>query len=302
MKIVYSQDYAMEWGEHVFPAEKYHLLYRRLLKEGLVREEDVISPPVPSWQELALIHEPEYLEELQTLRASPRTLSSEIPLNPSLIRGTRVMCGGTYLAAILALKEGMGFHLGGGLHHAYPDHAEGFCYLNDLGFALAKLKNEGQIRRAAVVDCDLHQGNGTAFIFRHDPEIFTFSIHQEFLYPFPKEQSDLDIGLAVGTGDEEYLLALEGALERVIGHSPELVIYQAGVDPYRGDLLGDLALSEEGLRRRDEMVIGHLRKAGIPVAITLGGGYPAEVEKVVELHLQTFLVARSYSEGASPAR
>ncbi|WP_456434481.1 histone deacetylase family protein [Thermosulfuriphilus sp.] len=289
LKVVYSPFYAMDWGEHVFPAEKYPLLFRRLQEErkGLV----VLEPKAPSWEDLSLVHDPAYLEDLKTLRLSPRTAFSEIPLNVSMVEGSRIMCGGTLLTAKLALEEGLGFHLGGGLHHAYPDHAEGFCYLNDLAFAVACLKKEGLIKRAAVVDLDLHQGNGTAFFFSNDPSVFTFSIHQERLYPWPKEKSDLDIGLEAGTTDEEYLLILESGLGRVLEHDPELVLYQAGVDPYLDDPLGDLALSEEGLRRRDELVLEELAMAGIPVAITLGGGYSRPADTVVELHLQTFKVA-----------
>lgn len=285
---VYSPRYVMDLRGHVFPTEKYRLLAERLLQEGIVPPDGFVEPYRPSVEDLKLVHTPDYLQDLLDLRWTHRTMYSEMPLTREIVEGFFLMAGGTHRAAELALEHGGGFHIGGGFHHAYADHAEGFCYINDLAYAIRKLQKEGRIRRAMVVDCDLHQGNGTAAIFRNDPEVFTFSIHQEYLYPWPKERGDLDIGLDAGTGDEIYLARLREAIPRIYDeHRPELLLYQAGADPYREDQLGDLQLTKEGLRARDELVIGEARKRNIPVAVTLGGGYARRVEDVVDIHFTT---------------
>ena len=205
--------------------------------------------------------------------------------------------GGTILAGRLALEGGWAMHLGGGFHHAFADKAEGFCYINDLAVGVRALQREGRISRAAVVDCDLHQGNGTARIFSGDDAVFTFSIHQRDLYP-AKERSDLDIHLADGTGDDAYLTLLENALPQVFESRPNLVLYQAGADPYRDDLLGSLALTMEGLRERDRMVFTACRAAGVPAAGTLGGGDARRVDDTVAIHLGTCLAAREVFAGS----
>lgn len=300
---VYSPRYVMDLKGHVFPTEKYRLLAERLVREGVLRPEDFVEPYRPSPQDLELVHTPEYLRDLLELRWTYRTMYSEMPLTQEIVEGFFLMAGGTHRAAELALEHGGGFHIGGGFHHAYADHAEGFCYINDLAYAIRKLQQEGRIQRALVVDCDLHQGNGTAAIFRENPEVFTFSIHQEYLYPWPKEHSDLDIGLDGGVGDEEYLTRLAEAIPRIYDeHRPEIILYQAGADPYVEDQLGDLRLSKEGLRARDERVIGEARKRDIPVVVTLGGGYARRVEDVVDIHYTTAQVLLKHLKGGKLGR
>lgn len=292
MKFIYSDRYIMDLEGHVFPVEKYKRIIEKLLSLGLIGEEDIVEPEMPTLNELGLVHYPEYLDDLINLRWTSRTLRSEMALNRSIVEGFFLMAGGTYLASIHALGEGASYHVGGGFHHAYPDHAEGFCYINDIAFAIKKLLKEERIERAAVVDCDLHQGNGTAYIFRNEERVFTFSIHEEDIYPVPKERSDLDIGLPPMTEDEEYLSKLEEALRVVYDeHKPEFVIYQAGADPFREDTLGYLLLSKDGLKKRDELVIEGALKRGIKVTVTLGGGYARRLEDTVEIHVNTAKVA-----------
>lgn len=275
---------AFDLGHHVFPAEKYRELARILEGRGW-RLLPVEEPA--SFEDLLLVHTPAYIDDLRHARWTPRTRFSEIPLNQAIVEAFRYMAAGTLLAAEQALEHGGCLHIGGGFHHAYPDHAEGFCYVNDLAYAIRRLQREGLIRRAAVVDLDVHQGNGTAAIFQGDPDVFTFSMHQEDLYPVPKEKSDLDVGFFRGAGDEVYLETLARHLPRVWAFEPDLVLYQAGVDPYEEDVLGGLALSARALRERDRMVIRGALEHRIPVVITLGGGYARNPRDTVRLHLQT---------------
>lgn len=221
--------------------------------------------------------------EIQTL---------ELPLAPPLADGFRLMVGGTSGAARMALEDGTAVHLGGGLHHAFPNHGEGFCLFNDVAVAIRSLQRDGRLRRAAVVDCDVHHGNGTAMIFERDPSVFTFSIHQEHNYPLFKPPSDLDIGLGDGTGDDEYLRRLGPAVAQTIRSKPELIVYLAGADPFREDRLGGLALSHEGLRERDRRVFTAARTAGVPVVVVLAGGYALDVEDTVAVHVGTVEEAR----------
>ena len=291
MKFVFSKKYLIDLEGHIFPVEKYELLRKRLLQD-LGNESYFVESERPALDDLTLVHEREYLEDFINLRWTWRTSLSEAPLNPTVVEGFIYMAGGTHKAAQIALEEGWSMNIGGGFHHAYPDHAEGFCYINDIAYAVKKLKAEKRIKKALIVDCDLHQGNGTAFIFRGDPDVFTFSIHQELLYPYPKEPGDLDIGLDAGVGDEEYLKKLREGLEIALDRiEPEIIVYQAGADPYRGDPLGQLRLSKEGLRKRDELVYSYAAERSVPVAITLGGGYTNPLDEVVEIHRNTALAA-----------
>jgi acetoin utilization deacetylase AcuC-like enzyme len=294
MKFVYSDRYYLEIGAHVFPMEKYHLLKAELDKNGLVQKSDFIEPPPPAFDDMLLVHTPEYIDDLQKLRSTPRTMYSELPLTREIVEGYFLMASGTTLAGQLALKHGIGFHIGGGFHHAFADHAEGFCYINDIAVCLQRLLHDKLIARACVIDCDLHQGNGTANIFREDPRVFTFSIHQEDLYPV-KQQSDWDIGLDNGTGDAGYLSKLETAVKKIFAvHQPEFCVYVAGADPFEGDQLGNLRLTKEGLKKRDELVIGEARKNKIPVVVVLAGGYARRIEDTVEIHLNTCTVGKAW--------
>lgn len=287
---IHDDAYHADIGPHVFPISKYRLVRDGLVAAGVVREDEVLRPEPLTDQDLLLVHTPAYLDDLRHLRWTHRTRASEIALTNELIAAYRLASGGTLLAGREALARGRAMNLGGGFHHAFPDRAEGFCYLNDVAIAVRRLQRDGLIRKALIVDCDLHQGNGTAFIFRDDPAVFTFSIHQENLYPV-KQPSDLDIGLPDFAGDEEYLSHLERHVPRLLeAFGPDLVFYLAGADPFMRDQLGLLALTFDGLRRRDELVIGGCVARGIPVAVVLAGGYAAEVRDTVRIHVTTGLV------------
>jgi acetoin utilization deacetylase AcuC-like enzyme len=251
-----------------------------------------------SWDDLALAHTREYLDKLRTNTLTADDIATlELPWAPGLIDGFRLMVGGTSAAARAALDEGRAAHLGGGLHHAFANHGEGFCPLNDVAVAIRVLQARSTrsarsgraraIRRAAVVDCDVHHGNGTAMIFERDPDVFTFSIHQQHNYPLFKPRSDLDVGLEDGAGDERYLAALAGALPRVLDSRPELIVYLAGADPFEHDRLGGLKLTKRGLAERDRMVGAAARDAGVPLVTVLAGGYAADVRDTVDIHVAT---------------
>jgi acetoin utilization deacetylase AcuC-like enzyme len=284
--VVYSPEYECDIGHHVFPTQKFRLVRDGLIAAGLLEAGDVICPEPAPREDLLLVHAAEYLDDLERLRWTPRTRMSELPLTAGVVRAYVLAAGGTTRAAREALTRRFGVHLGGGFHHAFAALASGFCYVNDLAVAIRVLQREGRIRRAAVVDCDLHQGNGTAHVFQGDDSVFTFSIHQEHLYPV-KERGDLDIGLENGAGDEEFNARLAAALPAVWEHRPELVLYQAGADPYEDDQLGSLRLTIEGLRARDRLVLEGCAERGIPAAVTLGGGYARRVSDTVRIHQNT---------------
>ena len=286
MYFVYSPLYKADIGLHVFPTQKYELILKQLRSEDLIDGKNLLEPKRPSNEELLKIVVPEYLDDLLNLQMTPRTFPSEMPVNKDIIDAQMLCCGGSYLAAQTAMKHGACYHIGGGFHHAFPGHAEGFCYLNDVVFGAVMMLEQG-VKKVAVVDCDLHQGNGTAKFFEHEERVFTFSIHQEHLYPV-KQRSNLDIGLDGGVRDEDYLDKLDGALKVIYGEfAPEFVIYLAGADPYVFDQLGSLALTIEGLKRRDELVIKGAYEKNIPVAVVLGGGYAEDVNDTVEIHCNT---------------
>lgn len=288
---VYSPAYACDIGPHVFPVVKYRLVRDALIVGGDLTPPTIVEPALPARSTLERAHQPEFLDDLERLSWTPRTLYSELPLSREIVDAYRLACDGTTRAARLALERGAAVHLGGGFHHAFADHAEGFCYLNDLAVAARVLQDEGRVRRVAVVDLDVHQGNGTAAIFAGDDSVFTLSIHQENNYPVPKQQSDLDLGLADRAGDHEYLAALAAALETVWRFAPDLVLYQAGADPYGEDQLGGLGLTRDGLERRDRELLGGCGTRGIPVVVTLGGGYARRLEDTIAIHTTTCRIA-----------
>jgi acetoin utilization deacetylase AcuC-like enzyme len=296
--VVYSPRYACDIGAHVFPTAKYARVVLALERDGLLSPGGSVEPEMPERSTLELTHSRDLLDDLEGLRWTPRTMPSELPLTPGIVEAYTLAAGGTLLAARLALEAGAGVHVGGGFHHAFAGHAEGFCYLNDLAVAIRALKSEGRVRRAAVVDLDVHQGNGTAAIFERDPEVFTLSFHQEANYPMPKMRSTLDVGFADGTGDDEYLARLAAALPGVWEFAPELLLYQAGADPYRDDQLGGLALTLEGLERRDRLVLAGAHAHGIPAVVTLGGGYARRLEDTVAIHATTCRIALALGGGA----
>lgn len=291
VSFIFSPKYKVDIGSHVFPTEKYELVKAQFLKSGRVNESDFLEPSPASSEQLLTVHTPEYVDDLYELRRTHRTLFSELPVTRDILHGSILCAGGTLLSARRALERGIAVHLGGGFHHAFPDHAEGFCYINDIAVAIKVLKSEKAIHRAFVVDCDLHQGNGTAVVFQNDPDVFTFSIHQERNYPM-KEKSDIDIGLEDHTGDEEYLRRLgEIVPEKILDHTSDLVIYVAGADPYKEDQLGGLNLTIDGLKSRDTLVLNACRQHRIPCAVVLAGGYAERVWDTVAIHTNTCLTA-----------
>jgi acetoin utilization deacetylase AcuC-like enzyme len=297
LRCVYSERYRMDFLGHVFPTEKYPMIAEQLEEEGILDSKDIVEPIPPDPEDLALVHDPAYIRDLIELRWTRSTMFSELPLNRSIIEGFILAAGGTCETSRIALRDGIGYHVGGGFHHASRARAEGFCYVNDIAYALAKLKSKGEIGRAVVIDCDLHQGNGTARIFHDDSSVYTFSIHQEYNYPMPKARSDWDIGLPDGTGDEVYLSLLRPAVHRILDEKrPDLVIYQAGADPFVEDILGGLALTQKGLSDRDRIVLGAASERRIPVAVTLGGGYARNLEDLVDIHVETARVASDLLE------
>lgn len=291
--VIYSDEYVVDLGTHVFRSDKYRKLKERILKEKLFKEVEFIEPIPATDEELSLAHSVEWIEKLKIGTLSLSELYRlELPYSNELWKMAVLSVGGTILTCKLAVKEKISFHIGGGFHHAYPEHGEGFCALNDIAVGIRVCIKEKLIEKAMVVDCDLHQGNGTAKIFENDPSVFTFSIHQEDNYPIPKEKSSLDIGLYSGAEDEEYLDSLKKNFpELYMKFSPNLVVYVAGADPYKYDQLGGLRLTKEGLRERDRIVIEGASTLSIPVAIVLAGGYAYDVNDTVDIHFNTFLEA-----------
>ncbi len=285
--VIWSPRYACDIGTHVFPTAKYEGVVAALIASGELPGGEGLEPPPVTRALLESAHEAAYLDDLEALRWTPRTQYCELPLTREIIDAFALAASGTTAAARLALRHGAAAHIGGGLHHAFAGHAEGFCYINDLAVAARVLLAEGAVGRVAVVDLDVHQGNGTADIFANDSAVFTLSMHQESNYPVPKAHSDLDVGLDDGTDDRGYLAALAPALERVWAFAPDLVLYQAGADPYRDDQLGGLSLTLAGLEARDRAVLEGCAERRIPVATTLGGGYARQLEDTVRIHTTT---------------
>ncbi len=290
---VFHPDYYADIGPHVLQVEKFRKTCERLIAAG-VPGDAFVRPDEATEDELLSVHTPEYLADMRSGAPPPRTLPSELPLTAEIVRWAFLSAGGTVRAAREALERGAALNLSGGFHHAFPDCAEGFCYVNDLAVAIRSLQREGRISRAAVIDCDLHQGNGTASIFRRDESVFTFSIHQENIYP-RKRKSDLDIGLGDLTDDAGYMNRIENHVPEILDtHRPEIVLYQAGADPFMGDRLGTLKLSKEGLRRRDDFILAECRRRSIPVAGTLGGGYAEDPEDTLDIHFGTAMAFRKF--------
>ena len=302
-KLVHHPQYDLDLGPHVFPSKKFKLIHDALIEEAIAESSDFIEPEPAPDEDVLRVHTTAWVRKLQTdsLTLSER-MKLEIPVSEATIKGFWLSAGGSILAGRHALTDGFCANLGGGFHHAYPGHGEGFCMLHDVAIAIRALQAAGAIRTAMVVDTDVHQGNGTAAIFEDDASVFTLSIHQENNYPLPKPPSDEDIGLADGTRDHEYLDALEeGLLHALKKMTPDLIFYVGGADPYREDQLGGLALTLEGLQQRDRLVFEHARRRKIPVASTLAGGYARRVADTVRIHVNTIIAARDVAN-ASLAR
>jgi acetoin utilization deacetylase AcuC-like enzyme len=281
---------------HRFPIGKYELLRRRVVEDGLVPKEFVHDPARASGEALRRVHTDDYVTRLTDGRLTQEELRRlGFPWSEALVERSYRAVGGTCEAAQVALDTGLAMNLAGGTHHAFADRGEGFCVFNDVAVAIRTLQDEGRIRRAAIIDLDVHQGNGTHAIFAGDPSVFTFSMHGSRNYPFAKVAGSVDVELEDGTSDEVYLALLRDTLPRVLAAArPDLVIYLAGADPYVGDRLGRLGLSLDGLARRDAMVLAACREVGIPVTITLAGGYGRNIEDTVRAHLNTVRMALDF--------
>ena len=274
---------------HKFPLAKYELLAERVVEEGLVAPGDVLEPDPVGWEDLATVHDCGLLSRIREGCLTAREARGlGLPWSPELVERGRRSVGGTIEAAFTALESGVAMNLGGGTHHAGRDFSRGYCLFNDVAVALALLRREDEARAALIVDCDVHQGDGTAHIFADDPRTFTLSLHGARNYPFQRLPSDLDVDIASGTGDARYLRALDEALDFALERSrPYFAFYLAGADPWAGDRLGRLALSKDGLRRRDALVLDRLRAEGIDVCVVLAGGYADDIGDTVEINLAT---------------
>ena len=302
MYAFYSDHYVIDLpADHHFPIQKYRRIRERLLAEGTLRADELLEPTLADPRDICRVHTKDYWEQLSrgTLPAAAiRRLG--LPWSESLVRRSRASVQGTLSAARIAIREAVAANLAGGTHHAFPDRGEGYCVLNDIAVAIRTLQHDAWVQRMAIVDCDVHQGNGTAAIFANEPDVFTFSIHGDHNYPFRKVPGTLDIALPDGTGDDDYLRALEPAVSRLLAEfRPGLVFYLAGADAHEGDRLGRLRLTHQGLRRRDELVLRTCRDAAVPVAIALGGGYGQDLDDTVEAHCNTIRAARALFD-ASP--
>jgi len=302
LPVVWTEAYEVDIGPHVFPTRKYRLIVERLVAEGALRAHEILRPTPASDDQVALIHESAFLHKIKNGSLSTQEeLVLEVPFSTQLRDAMWLCAGGSLLTARCALTRGLAVHIGGGFHHAFPDHGEGFCLINDVAIAVRAMIVGREIERAAVVDCDVHHGNGTAAIFADDPAVFTFSIHQEHNYPAWKPPSDVDIGLEDGAADEEYHDVLRTHLPRLVeGHRPDLVFYLAGADPYREDQLGGLALTVAGLRERDRLVFQTMVQAGVPVAVVLAGGYARHQSDTVEIHCNTIREAMRWTSRHQP--
>lgn len=323
-KLIYSDAYYLPIGNHVFPAEKYRRVRDRLISTGIADANDFLEPQPATDQDIRLVHKPEYVQKLKTGTLSPREeLEMEIPYSRDLADAFWLAAGGSILAARQSLTDKVSISIGGGFHHAFPDHGEGFCMIHDVAVAIRRLQRDDKIRTAMTVDCDVHQGNGTAAIFAgtrteslplpsvssstlkqegaaktrmrgaHAGDVFTISLHQHNNYPLYKPPSSIDVDLPDGIGDDDYLAWLDNALSSGLRQfEPDLICYVAGADPYREDQLGGLDLTIEGLKRRDELVFQVARARGIPVMVTYAGGYARNVEDTVTIHSNTVIAAK----------
>src|SRR5215467_740655 len=303
-KVIYHPRYDLNLGAHVFPSQKFRLIHELLLQEGIAAPGEVLEPAAAGDDDVLRVHTPEWVGKLKngTLTSS-EVMKLEVPYSPELVRAVWLATGGSILAGQLALRDGFACNLSGGFHHAHAGHGEGFCAINDVAVAIRRLQSDGAIKKAIVVDTDVHHGNGTAHIFREDPSVFTLSIHQENNYPAYKPPSDLDLGLDDGIEDEEYLATLLPAVARVLDEfCPEILFYVGGADPYAEDQLGGLRLSKSGLKARDKGVFYAARSRAIPVATTLAGGYARRVEDTVRIHANTIVAAGELASEIPMAR
>lgn len=293
-KLIYHHRYDLNLGPHVFPSRKFRLIAEALRRENIAGSEDFLTPSPASDEDVLRVHTSEWVHKLKTgtLTASD-VMKLEIPYSLELVEAVWLAAGGSILAGQCALRYGFGANLGGGFHHAFPGHGEGFCAIHDVAVAIRRLQADGAITKAMVVDTDVHHGNGTAAIFRDDPSIFTLSIHQENNYPADKPRSSMDLNMWDRVEDDEYLGALIPAVQKALDEfEPDIVFYIGGADPFCEDQLGGLSLTKKGLQQRDREVFRAARRRGVPVATALAGGYARCVEDTVRIHVNTILAAR----------
>ena len=298
-KLIYDDRYDLHLGAHVFPSQKYKMIHDQLIADRVATPADFLAPEPATDEDILRVHSQEYVHKLKTGSLSyTEILRMEVPYSKELIEACWLAAGGSILTARRALEDGWAANIGGGFHHAYPDHGEGFCVIHDVAVAIRRLQFDRTIETAMVVDTDVHQGNGTAAIFGGDGTVFSLSIHQENNYPYPKPPSTMDVNLPDGTADEDYLSILEKHLHDAFREfAPQIVFYIGGADPYREDQLGGLALTMEGLARRDTLVFDYARRHKTPVAITLAGGYARRVADTVRIHVNTIVSAREAAQG-----
>ena len=305
MRLFYADHYVLPLpAGNRFPMEKYARLRERVVCENVATPEQLCAPRAANEEELGRAHDPRYVRRVLEGDLTPAEIRRiGFPWSPEMVERSRRSAGATLEACRTALEEGVAVNLAGGTHHAFADRGEGYCVFNDSAIAARAMQAEGRAARVVVVDCDVHQGNGTASIFADDPTVFTFSIHGAKNFPFRKEKSDLDVDLPDGVEDEAYLSDLAPALAEAISRCrPDLAIYVSGADPYSGDRLGRLSLSREGLAERDRVVFAALRGAAVPVAVTMAGGYARDIEDTVAIHLQTVRLAADFAREARSLR
>jgi acetoin utilization deacetylase AcuC-like enzyme len=300
-KLIYHAGYDLNLGAHVFPSQKFRLIRERLLADGVASADDFLAPEPATDDDILRVHTPDYVRKLKTGTLSHGEVARlEVPYSKKLVEACWLAAGGSILAGRRALQDGWASNIGGGFHHACPDHGEGFCVIHDVAISIRRLQADGAIERAIVVDTDVHQGNGTAMIFGRDESVFTLSIQQENNYPFHKPPSTVDINLPDGIGDQDYLAILEKHLREAFrDFSPGILFYVGGADPYREDQLGGLSLSIEGLAQRDALVFDYARRSGVPIVTTLAGGYARRLEDTVTIHAGTVLALRQAAQAGS---
>jgi len=299
LKVFYTDPFWIPIPEnHRFPVRKYARLRKRILDAGIVPPDNLRVPRAATQEEMLRAHSPGYLKRLQKGALTDKEIRQiGLPWSPEMVERARRSAGATIQACRHALTEWLAINLGGGTHHAFSDQGQGYCLLNDSAIAVRTLQAESRVRHVLILDCDVHQGNGTAAIFKGDSTVFTFSIHGKYNFPFHKEKSDLDIAMENGADDATYLEALQrGLLQALASADADLVIYLAGADPYRKDQLGRLSLSKEGLAERDRIVFRLCGKAELPVAVTMAGGYATEIEDTVDIHFQTVISALQFQK------
>jgi len=298
MQVFYTPRYYADIGPgHVFPIRKFQLVRDKLLAEGTIEPSEIVEPSPAPLEDVLLVHTTDYISRLCSGNLTTKeTRRLGLPWSESLVQRSFYAVGGTLAATRASLAEGYSSNLAGGTHHSFSDRGEGFCVLNDVAVAIRAMRARKLVQRAAIVDCDVHQGNGTATIFAGDTDTFTFSIHGANNYPLFKAQSTLDVELADGTSDTEYLDTLAKHLPAVFAADPEIVFYLAGADPYKGDKLGRLALSIDGLRERDAYVLRECYAHEVPIVTVMSGGYGKDINDTIEIHCNTIRMVKEIFE------